>query len=318
MVSPVKGGNTTMRPFIYAVIFIMASFQLADAQTENRMPALFNIESNCRTVPAITAMRDGVLITFQTESQDCTFEAGAGAECVSVPNVYGTRRVNGTLQRFVKAKSYGVCKSINSSGQKCSTLSTQSKMQGDFGAFVTEPAYSVCEGNPTASPSQTLTKNQNSSVLSMPSSSGLSLGSSKGLSSGGKNELLSKASELGRANALGCVELTRLNDGRTAIKNNCSIRVNYGYCYSNWVPKRSTASNPFKCDNHGTPSWGQAASVAAGETKPFPLQLDAESKETHAGPCMSEVIVEGTVFNYLHSERVSTDNSYRCKYQQKY
>lgn len=132
-------------------------------------------------------------------------------------------------------------------------------------------------------------------------------------------ELLATASELGRRNAIGCVGLTKDEDGYVIVSNNCT-KVNFGYCYDEWVPDNSLASssNPFQCNATGKPSYGASNHVGTSSTKKLPLQDGALSKKVHIGPCMSEVKIDDKVFSYLHAEKMSLGNVYRCKYTRNY
>jgi len=126
-------------------------------------------------------------------------------------------------------------------------------------------------------------------------------------------------SDIGARNALKCAVLQTNSSGFVEVYNHCGKTVQYGYCYSEWVPKRDL-KNPFKCDYTGKPSWSAADWVKASSTRPFPIQSDSKSRRVNFGPCMEEVVYNNRTYIYLNSKRTTTGpfngmgGKYKCMY----
>lgn len=132
-------------------------------------------------------------------------------------------------------------------------------------------------------------------------------------------ETMKAVSDLGGRNARTCVGARTDQEGWLYIKNICGKSVNFGYCYDKWVPKRTTATNPFKCDSTGKLAWGGASSVRGSEDWRAPLQADSVSRKLIFGACMSEVYYNDRKYSYLHSKRTSAafrggSGKYKCIY----
>lgn len=133
-------------------------------------------------------------------------------------------------------------------------------------------------------------------------------------------ETMKAVSDIGSRNALNCTTLQRNSKGWLEVFNGCGETINYGYCYSEWVPKRELG-NPFKCDLTGKPSWSGASSVAGSSTRQFPSQGDSKSMRANFGPCMEKVIYNNRTYSYLSSRRTTTGpfngmgGKYKCIYQ---
>lgn len=284
------------------------------AKDPTKFSPLFSVQANCRTIPAVTRQEpSGRIRIMQTESQDCTYSAGPDTNCVPVPPIFGTRQVEGKIQRYVKTKSYGICKSVNASGQSCQTVTAKFKRDGEFEPFRREPSYSTCKGTGAKQPAPSpLAQTASGNRLTQQGG-----GSSPSMSA--NRERLATASDLGRRNALKCVGLTRTQDNRTAVENICGSAVSFGFCYADWTPnpQMASSSNPYKCNGTGQPSWAAVASVAGSATKVLPLQAGAKSKTVNLGPCMSEVRIDNDVFVYLSSKKLSLGNTYTCRYTKK-
>lgn len=132
-------------------------------------------------------------------------------------------------------------------------------------------------------------------------------------------ETMKAVSDLGGRNARTCVGARTDQEGWLYIKNICGKSVNFGYCYDKWVPKRTTATNPFKCDSTGKLAWGGASSVRGSDDWRAPLQADSISRKLIFGACMSEVFYNNRKYSYLHSKRTSAafrggSGKYKCIY----
>ena len=126
-------------------------------------------------------------------------------------------------------------------------------------------------------------------------------------------------SDLGGRNATKCAGLQINDQGRSEVHNLCGKSISFGYCYSDWRHSRGL-NNPVKCDLTGKPSWGAASSVRGSGTQQLAGQDNASKMRVHMGPCMTEVVYNSRIYNYLHSKRTTTgpfDGSggkYKCMY----
>jgi len=132
-------------------------------------------------------------------------------------------------------------------------------------------------------------------------------------------ETMKAVSDLGGRNARTCVGAVNDSEGFIYVKNICGKSVNFGYCYDDWVPKRPTASNPFKCDTTGKLAWGGASNVRGSQEWRAPLQSDSVSRKLIYGPCMAEVFYNDRKYSYLHSRRTAAafrggTGKYKCIY----
>jgi len=136
-------------------------------------------------------------------------------------------------------------------------------------------------------------------------------------------ETLKRVSEIGAQSAQACATLKKDALGALIVDNTCSQRVNFGYCYSEWVSKRATATNPFKCDGIGKPHWGQATHVNANQVWKAHLQNDAKSMRLNFGPCIGQVEYNGRTYGFIHSKRTASGSAngrggkYKCTYFKK-
>ena len=132
-------------------------------------------------------------------------------------------------------------------------------------------------------------------------------------------EIMSKISVMGANKAMKCTSFEKDNNGYLSLRNICSEKINYHYCYDNWTPNPNIAggnTNPFKCDLNGNPSFSGADSILGNSLKKLPLQSGALKKRTRVGPCMSAVMSNGIRYNYLSAKRTGevSGNSYKCNY----